>query len=117
MQRIAVLAAAVVVSVVLTQYAVSQAPPVEPPATQPVVPAAPAGLLDILRPGDTVGLELVQNSYRIVVNPRWRSRDVYTVVLASQQGVILETQNRDTQLRVPITSILEVVVSSVGVRS
>jgi hypothetical protein len=105
--------AVVAILVVISQFAVSQQ---EEPQAQPVVPVAPGGLLDVLQPGQTVGLERTGDAYRVTINPRWRTRGVYTVVAARPEGLILETQNRDAELRIPVTSIFEVVVSKTGVR-
>lgn len=110
MQRFSIVLAVLAILIV-SRYAVSQQ--AEP---QPVIPVAPAGLFDVLQPGQTVGLERTGDAYRLTVNPRWRTRDIYTVVVAGSEGLILETQNKDTELRLPVFSILEVVVSKTGVR-
>ena len=111
MQRLSIALAMLAILVVVSQYAVSQQ--AEP---QPVIPVAPMGLLDVLQPGQTVGLERTGDAYRVTINPRWRTRDIYTVVAASNEGLVLVTQNKDTELRLPVFSILEVVVSKTGVR-
>jgi hypothetical protein len=111
MQRLTMFLAVLAIVVCVSQYAASQQ---ELP--QPVTPVAPGGLLDILEPGQVVGLEKTGDAYRVTVNPRWRSRDVYTVVAASGEGLVLETQNKDTELRVPVYSILDVSISRTGVR-
>ncbi len=111
MQRSSSVLAVVAILVVLSQYAVSQQ--AEP---QSVIPVAPGGLLDVLQPGQTIGLEREGDAYRVTVNPRWRTREIYTVVAASGEGLILETQNKDTELRLPVFSILEVRISKTGVR-
>jgi len=73
-------------------------------------------LFDVLKPGQDVGLERTGDAYRVTVNPRWRTRDIYTVVAVSPEGLIFETQNREAELRVPVYSILDVVISKTGVR-
>lgn len=117
MQRISIALAVAAILVVVSQYASSQ--PAEAPAApqpQAVVPVAPAGLFHGIEPGQVVGMERTGDAYRVTINPRWRTRDVYTVVAVSPEGLILETQNKDTELRVPVYSILEVAISKTGVR-
>ena len=115
MQRFTIVLAAAAILVAVSQYAASQQAqaPAEP---QEVVPVAPSGLFNVLEPGKVVGLERTGDAYRVTVNPRWRTRDVYTVVAVSNEGLVLETQNRETELRLPVFSILEVVISKTGVR-
>jgi len=115
MQRLSIVLAAVAIFVAVSQYAASQQaqPPAQP---QEVVPVAPSGLFNVLHPGQVVGLEKDGDAYRVTVNPRWRTRDVYTVVAVSREGLVLETQNKELELRLPVFSILEVVVSKTGVR-
>ncbi len=119
MQRFSIVLAAVAILFAVSQYAASQQaqPAAQPqPAAQTVIPVAPGGLFNVLQPGQVVGLERTGDAYRITVNPRWRTRDVYTVVAASTEGLVLETQNRDMELRLPVYSVLEVVISRTGVR-
>lgn len=115
MQRFSIILAAVAILFAASQFAVSrQAPPAVEP--QPAVAVAPRGLFDGIQAGQIVGLERTGDAYRITVNPRWRTRDVYTVVSVSNEGLVVETQNRDLEVRLPIFSILEVAVSKTGVR-
>ncbi len=113
MQRFSIVLAVVAILIAVSQYAVSQQEDAQP---QPVVAVAPGGLLSVMQPGQVVGLERTGDAYRITVNPRWRTRDVYTVVAVSPEGLILETQNRDTEMRLPVYSVLEVLISKTGVR-
>lgn len=115
MQRFLLVLAAVAVLLVLSRYAESQQTPPQG-APQPAAPAAPTGLFDGIQPGQVVGLERTGDSYRVTVNPRWRIRDVYTVLSVSKEGLVVETQNRELELRIPTFSILEVAVSKTGVR-
>jgi hypothetical protein len=115
MQRFSIVLAAVAILFAVSQYAASQqAQPAAEPQT--VIPVAPGGLFNVLQPGQVVGLERTGDAYRVTVNPRWRTRDVYTVVAASSEGIVLETQNRDLELRLPVYSVLEVAISRTGVR-
>lgn len=115
MQRYSLVLAAVAILVALSQYAQSQqAPPQAAP--QPAETAVESKLFEGIQPGQVVGLERTQDAYRVTVNPRWRTRDVYTVISVSKEGLVLETQNRELELRIPVFSIVDVAVSKTGVR-
>ena len=115
MQRFSLVLAAVAVLLVVSRYAESQQTPPQD-APQQAEPVGQKGLFDGIQPGQVVGLERTGDAYRVTVNPRWRTRDVYTVLSVSTEGLVVETQNREMELRLPIFSILEVAVSKTGVR-
>ena len=65
----------------------------------------------------TVGLTELGDVYGITINPTWRTRNIYTVIKSCDKFVVLEDQNKTTQLRIPLWSIREVTVQATGVRS
>ena len=109
MSRIALFFAAVAAVLAIGQLAVSNQLAL-PPATEP----AEESLLTV---GQTVGLEENADRYTITVNPTWRTRNIFNVVGAQDDFVVLEDQARKTQMRIPVWSIRAVIVQATGVES